>query len=461
MQLLNGKCYLATNFLLFGHQFFLLISHKKKSEKEGFFVRNDTHQLLASKNIILLKEKEYDPSLLNYIDIEDIELLRDTVSQSYRVREIKLYDTASPDDERIIDIYLNCLNKLPNFKKTEEISEMELTTNYLDPVLSPLFHNPENNKHLIWLNRMEENTNHLRPDAMMKHYDRRLYGTTLGYCEVKPSDAHNDLECLCIDLIRLATFSRNVMSRKANKIACSLQAVGPHCSFYVLSSITKDITIMNEVISFDVPLQLKELGGLTTIVDELKTMTEDQDINRKTFVWHINLTYMYSPLPKSLGKIFKLTLTILEVFQYDMDVVPDIFTIIILRNFKNARDEEQCFEPRKPRGRPSKLSARGKRQLVAYNKKNRRATLSDIANESTDLVSKSTVRCALHEAGVNNRVAQLKPFLSQKHITQRKIFAGEHLKWTLNEWKNVMWTDKASFELGMHICVYINLHCEY
>ncbi|KAI8887165.1 hypothetical protein K501DRAFT_176096, partial [Backusella circina FSU 941] len=62
---------------------------------------------------------------------------------------VKLYDTASPDDERIIDIYLNCLNKLPNFKKTEEISEMELTTNYLDSVLSPLFHNPENNKHLL------------------------------------------------------------------------------------------------------------------------------------------------------------------------------------------------------------------------------------------------------------------------------------------------------------------------
>ncbi|KAI8887164.1 hypothetical protein K501DRAFT_242880 [Backusella circina FSU 941] len=61
---------------------------------------------------------------------------------------------------------------------------------------------------------------------MMKHYDRRLYGTTLGYCEVKSSDAHNDVESLCTDLIRLATFSRNVMLRKANKIACSLQAVG-------------------------------------------------------------------------------------------------------------------------------------------------------------------------------------------------------------------------------------------
>jgi hypothetical protein len=44
----------------------------------------------------------------------------------------------------------NSLNKLPNFKTSEEISEMELTTNYLDPVLSPILHAPEKNKHLLW-----------------------------------------------------------------------------------------------------------------------------------------------------------------------------------------------------------------------------------------------------------------------------------------------------------------------
>ncbi|KAI8877112.1 hypothetical protein K501DRAFT_156269, partial [Backusella circina FSU 941] len=55
----------------------------------------------------------------------------------------KMYGKVTEDDERIIDIYFNCLNKLPNFKKTEEISEMELTANYLDPVLSPVFHSSE------------------------------------------------------------------------------------------------------------------------------------------------------------------------------------------------------------------------------------------------------------------------------------------------------------------------------
>ncbi|KAL7323355.1 hypothetical protein PS15p_211272 [Mucor circinelloides] len=93
---------------------------------------------------------------------------------------------------------------------------------------------PEKNKHLPWLSRKEENTNSLRPDAVMKHYDMKLSGTILGYCEVKPADAQHDVDSLCTDLIRLAIFSRNIMSRKNNKIVCSLQAVGSHCSFYVI-----------------------------------------------------------------------------------------------------------------------------------------------------------------------------------------------------------------------------------
>ncbi|KAG2214279.1 hypothetical protein INT47_000835, partial [Mucor saturninus] len=199
----------------------------------------------------------------------------------------------------------NCLNKLPNFKKTEDISEMELTTNYVDPVLSPVLHSPENNKHLIWLNKKEDNTEHLRPDAMMKHFDRKLYGTTLGYCEVKPPDAQKDIGSLCTDLIRLAILSRKLMLRKANNLVCSLQAVGKKFNkenivhFYVLSKISPDITIMNEIISFDVPLEIKELVNINNVIDDLKKMSkiydnycqmryvsevEDQDINLAAIV---------------------------------------------------------------------------------------------------------------------------------------------------------------------------------
>lgn len=61
---------------------------------------------------------------------------------------------------------------------------------------------------------------------MMKYFDMRLAGTALGYCEVKPPDPRNDTDSLCTDPIRLGIFSRNVMLRKVNHIACFLQAVG-------------------------------------------------------------------------------------------------------------------------------------------------------------------------------------------------------------------------------------------
>lgn len=48
---------------------------------------------------------------------------------------------------------------------------------------------------------------------------------------------------------------------------------GFHCSFYVISSISEDITFINEIVSFDVPMQIKELNNLN-IVEELKQMSK-------------------------------------------------------------------------------------------------------------------------------------------------------------------------------------------
>ncbi|CEP10102.1 hypothetical protein [Parasitella parasitica] len=83
-------------------------------------------------------------------------------------------------------------------------------------------------------------------------------------------------------------------------------------------------------------------------------------------------------------------------------------------------DEEPSTKPVGKQGRPSKLTEGSKR--------------SEITNASVDNVSKATVRHALHEVKLNNRIARMKPYLSNKHITQRLIVAGHHLNWTLEQW---------------------------
>jgi transposase len=116
----------------------------------------------------------------------------------------------------------------------------------------------------------------------------------------------------------------------------------------------------------------------------------------------------------------------------------------------NAKNTNEVTGPLKPMGRPPKLSERDRRSLVRYTNTNRRATLGEISLNSPAKVSNSTVRRALHDEGVNNRIARMKPHLLSRHIVNRRLFALEHFSWTMEDWKKVIWTDESTFELGQN-----------
>ena len=75
-------------------------------------------------------------------------------------------------------------------------------------------------------------------------------------------------------------------------------------------------------------------------------------------------------------------------------------------------------------------------------------TLAEITDVSPVKAHPDTIRLILKEANMNNRVARMKPFLMPKHIVDRMLFAKEHLGWTIDQWKQVIWTDESSFESG-------------
>jgi hypothetical protein len=79
-------------------------------------------------------------------------------------------------------------------------------------------------------------------------------------------------------------------------------------------------------------------------------------------------------------------------------------------------------------------------------------TLVDITNKSGVNVSASTVRKALHDVGFYNRIVQNKPFLFDIHRARRLQFAREHQKWTIEDWKKVIWTVDSTFEVGKSSC---------
>jgi transposase len=82
------------------------------------------------------------------------------------------------------------------------------------------------------------------------------------------------------------------------------------------------------------------------------------------------------------------------------------------------RQHEQAgtVERKMASGRPRKLNERDERSLVFIINKNRRATLSDIANSLPTKVSRTTVRRTLRRRGIFSHIAVVKPFTpSGKH----------------------------------------------
>ncbi|GAA5811499.1 hypothetical protein MFLAVUS_004936 [Mucor flavus] len=151
----------------------------------------EIQQALACKNIILFKAYQFDQELLKRIDTEEhainikASIMKDTINtddavysdlttilrgvnektnrRDLKIQLNKLYGSASEDNGNLMDVVSKLSSKLPNFERPEAIRELELTTNFLDPIFSPLFHDPTINKHFIWLNRQVENTGGLRP----------------------------------------------------------------------------------------------------------------------------------------------------------------------------------------------------------------------------------------------------------------------------------------------------------
>ena len=107
-----------------------------------------------------------------------------------------------------------------------------------------------------------------------------------------------------------------------------------------------------------------------------------------------------------------------------------------------------AVEGEKSSGRPRKLSERSVRVVQRTLVADRRQTLADITNKSGFDAGCSTIRKALHEVGFYNRIAAKKPFLSDAHRRRRLGFASKHRNWTSEEWKNVIWTDESTFEVG-------------
>jgi len=102
----------------------------------------------------------------------------------------------------------------------------------------------------------------------------------------------------------------------------------------------------------------------------------------------------------------------------------------------------------KPRaGRPAKLNATDKRQLVRMITSGKVSTAAHLTRElrsTTDMeLSPNTVGRALKEAGLKAVSKVKKPRLLPRHRRQRMDFAVRYQHWTVDDWERVVWSDET------------------
>lgn len=124
----------------------------------------------------------------------------------------------------------------------------------------------------------------------------------------------------------------------------------------------------------------------------------------------------------------------------------------VVKKFK----EIGSLKNQKRSGRPRKTSPREDRKLIKHLKKNRFVTSSKLNSEwhkdGVD-VSDITVRRRLAEKKYSFCKAKKKPLLTTKHKKDRLKWAKEHKSWSIEQWKQVLFTDES------RICLFYGDNC--
>jgi transposase len=109
--------------------------------------------------------------------------------------------------------------------------------------------------------------------------------------------------------------------------------------------------------------------------------------------------------------------------------------------------------PRKRGGRPPILTQAQVEELVEFvcaSAKNRRMSFTQLAEVLEFGVKKQAIRTALLREGFHRRLAMRKPPISEKNQKLRLDWALEHVKWTMEQWYQILWTDETWITGGRH-----------
>ncbi|KAM7290631.1 putative nuclease HARBI1 isoform X1 [Ixodes scapularis] len=115
----------------------------------------------------------------------------------------------------------------------------------------------------------------------------------------------------------------------------------------------------------------------------------------------------------------------------------------------NRKLQAYCYAGRienLPRGhRPRATTSEEDSQIVAASRRDPTLTAKEIRDELQLAASPYVVRRRLHEGSLHTRVPVRKPLLSAINKSKRLAFAEEHVSWTVDDWRMVLFSDESTF----------------
>ncbi len=109
------------------------------------------------------------------------------------------------------------------------------------------------------------------------------------------------------------------------------------------------------------------------------------------------------------------------------------------------------------------VDVRGQRRMGRLVRDDRKATVTQITTRYNqgvqNTISEHTTRWTLKQMDSSSRRPHRVPLLSAKNRTRRIQFTQTHQNWTIEDWKNVSWSDESRFLL-QHSDVRVRIWCK-
>lgn len=192
-----------------------------QQQKQKLSLEDHIHYALACTSILLLPPDDLRrPQLITINHIEhtynikkppmptntdmDIvtiieEVLNGTATREMAVRELLNFDPTIKNVYKFAKATAKLIEKLPRVSLSEEYNEMELCSRFVDPFLSEMFDDPDQDIFLRWTNeatleaKNEQSTLNWRPDLSITKLQSVKWSSSLGFGEEKPACQESNL----------------------------------------------------------------------------------------------------------------------------------------------------------------------------------------------------------------------------------------------------------------------------